>query len=265
MRILSTGNYLGTKTELFEHNKLIFSKSTYCNGESKDWHCHENAFFAYFLKGSNYEFRRSKEIRCAPGTLLFYQAMEPHCNKSYTTGCKIFHIEIDHNWFYENELEAKKIKADVIEQATAKNTFTHILHEFYIRDELSGDSIENLLLYLWNSLSRNTQAKNYTPVWVRRFNDIKNDCDGKLTLTSAAKQLNMHPVTLSKEFPQYYHCSFGEYIRQFRVEKSLALLSKKNMPVSEVAFACGFSDASNFIRSFKKVKGITPNDFRNLL
>ncbi len=59
----------------------------------------------------------------SPGTLLFYKALEPHSNKGYTTGSRIFHVEIDKNWFYENELETRKIEADVIDYAIAKNIF----------------------------------------------------------------------------------------------------------------------------------------------
>ena len=266
MHILPAGKYLGTKTESYTHNKLIFSKTTYCSSEAKDWHCHQNAFFAYFLKGSNSERRESREIVSSPGTLLYYRSMEPHCNQRYSTGCRIFHVEIDNTWFHDNDLVSKNVKADVIKDPTAKNTFAHMLQEFEIRDEFTGDSVENLLLYMWNLLSRNSQDRNCIPPWVKKFDELQNDCtDNKLTLTAVAKQLNIHPVTLSKEFPRHYHRSFGDHVRHLRVEKALKFLSKKNMPLAEVAFASGFSDTSNFIRSFRKVKGITPNQFRKLM
>ena len=85
------------------------------------------------------------------------------------------------------------------------------------------------------------------------------------TLENISKQLNIHPVTLSKEFSKYYQCSFGDYIRQLRIESSLSFLGKKNLPVNDVAYLSGFSDTSNFIRTFKKVKGVTPNVYRQLI
>src|SRR5689334_12177310 len=139
MNTLLKGNYLGTQTDTYVYKKIIISKAEYCSLENKDWHCHENSFFAYFLKGSNYEYRESKEIKCLPGTLLYYRSMEPHCNKAYTNGCKIFHVEIENNWFSEFDLKMK-IKADVIDDLMIKNSFINILNEFMIRDELSGSS-----------------------------------------------------------------------------------------------------------------------------
>ena len=266
MNILTTGNYIGTKIESHTYNNLIVSTTEYCGAENKGWHCHENSFFAYFLKGGNYEYRKSGEIKCTPGTLLFYNEKEPHCNKGYTSNCKILHVEMDKNWVYNNELQKRAIEADVIDHIKAKNIFNHIIDEFFIADELSGDSIENLLLYLWNSLVRINDKGNYIPRWVKQFNKIKNESiEHTQTLSSVAKQLNIHPVTLSKEFPQYYHCSFSDFIRQSRIEKSLPLLAKKNIPVKDVAFTCGFSDTSNYIRSFKRVKGITPAAYRQML
>jgi AraC family transcriptional regulator len=185
--------------------------------------------------------------------LLFYKLQEIHRNQNYTFGSKISHLEIDKSWFADNSLRPENIRYSEIKNLFVKNVFINIINEFSIRDELSEDSIENLLLYLQNLLSRNKQNKNYVPAWVKRFRNIEQDCiESKPTLAYISKQLNIHPVTLSKKFPLYYHCSFGNYIRQLRKEKSLPLIARKNMPVSEVVFLCGFSDTSNFIRSFKK-------------
>ncbi|MBE7045768.1 MAG: helix-turn-helix transcriptional regulator, partial [Ruminococcaceae bacterium] len=33
--------------------------------------------------------------------------------------------------------------------------------------------------------------------------------------------------------------------------------------ISEVAYLCGYYDTSHFIKSFRKIIGITPNEYRN--
>jgi AraC family transcriptional regulator len=266
MQTFASGNYLGNKVDTFSYNGIFASKAQYCSVENKGRHCHENSFFAFFLRGGNYEYRGSKEIKCSAGTLLFYRAGEPHCNKAYSNGCKIFHVEIENNWFNECGIKNWQIKADVINNLPFKNSFVNILNEFAIRDELSGPSIENLLIYLFNLLSRSSSDKNVIRTWCKKFNVIIKDClNHDPSLANISKQLDMHPVTLSKAFPKYYQCGFGEYIRQLRIENSLPFLAKKNIPVSDVAYRAGFSDTSNFIRLFKKVKGVTPNVYRQLI
>jgi AraC-like DNA-binding protein len=46
------------------------------------------------------------------------------------------------------------------------------------------------------------------------------------------------------------------------VSKSCELLSKSDMPVTEICFESGFSNISNFNRRFHALKGMTPSDYR---
>jgi AraC family transcriptional regulator len=266
MKALSSGKYLGEQTDTLVYDNIIISKTEYKQKEDQHWHYHENSFFAYFLKGGNRESRKSGELTCSVGTLLFYQPQEVHRNQYYAYGSKIFHLEMDKSWFTNNGLPLENIKRSEINDIFAKNVFLNLIKEFSIRDEFSEDSIQHLLLYLLNLLSRDSQEKKAVPAWVKRFREIELACiDTQPTLASISKQLCIHPVTLSKEFPLYYHCTFSDYIRRLRIEKSLPLLARKNIPVSEVALLCGFSDTSNFIRSFKKVKAVTPTNYRQMI
>lgn len=266
MKTLTRGTYLGTKVDSLEYDSIMISRAEYWNKEDQDWHCHENPFFAYFLKGENWEVRRTQQIKCLPGTLLFYKPGEPHCNKNYTEGCKIFHIEIDNHWFDENNIDVTKLDVDVINHSMIKNTFTSVMNEFSIRDELSETSIKSLIVYLFTVLSRACRHSHRVPPWASKFSSLINDqLNTKPSLQTISKILHVHPVTLSREFPKYFHCSFGDYIRQLRVEKALPLLARKSIPIDSIALSCGFSDASNFIRTFRKVKGISPNVYRKLM
>jgi len=266
MKSLPIGTYLGSQKEAISYKNVIISKTIYSQKEDQHWHCHQNPFFAYFLKGSNCEYRESKQIQCLPGTLLFYKPNEPHCNKQYNEGSKIFHVEVDRYWLRQNNLLADKIDADKVNDQRAKNIFLNILNEFEIRDQLSGNSIESLILYLSNVLIRSSGHHNKIPKWVHTFHAIIPDMDtSELSLETLSAILNIHPVTLSREFPKYFNCSFSQYTRQLKIEKSLFFLSKKHLPINEVAHLCGFSEPGNFIRIFKRLKGLTPNAYRSLI
>ena len=59
-----------------------------------------------------------------------------------------------------------------------------------------------------------------------------------------------------------YGCGIAEHIRRLRIEKAKALLTDRpDMPDSEAAFACGFTDYNYFITVFKKYVGISPGKF----
>jgi AraC family transcriptional regulator len=266
MKILTKGSYLGSQTDILFYKNITISKTEYSQKQDQSWHCHENSFFAYFLKGGNKELRKKDEIKCSPGTLLFYKAGELHCNRDYIGGSRIFHFEVEKNWFIDNKLDPETIQHSEISDFTIKNTFLNIIREFSIRDDLSESSVQSLALYLFNLMTREPHPKKFIPRWKYDFDRTITTKEGnKQSLSELAKKLNLHPVTLSRQFTRYYQCSLGEYLRQMRIEKAIGLLAKKTVPISDIAENCGFSETSNFIRCFKKLKGITPDSYRKLL
>ena len=54
-----------------------------------------------------------------------------------------------------------------------------------------------------------------------------------------------------------------DFLREVRIQKACQLLGDKNIPVTDIAVRCGFSDARYFSRIFKAKKGKTPTDYRN--
>jgi AraC family transcriptional regulator len=52
------------------------------------------------------------------------------------------------------------------------------------------------------------------------------------------------------------------FVVQERVSRALHLLSKTDMPASEVALSCGFSSQSHLGFAFRDIVGVTPRQFR---
>jgi AraC family transcriptional regulator len=57
--------------------------------------------------------------------------------------------------------------------------------------------------------------------------------------------------------------SIGTYVRALRVKHAKELLPKRSLV--EVALACGFADQSHFTRTFRRIEGMTPTEFRRSL
>lgn len=54
-----------------------------------------------------------------------------------------------------------------------------------------------------------------------------------------------------------------QYVKRFRVQKAVELLETTDLKVQEVGERCGFQDMSYFARTFRKVQGCTPTEYRN--
>jgi AraC family transcriptional regulator len=54
----------------------------------------------------------------------------------------------------------------------------------------------------------------------------------------------------------------GEYVRRVRVEFARDAVVNTDAPLVEIAYRAGFADHSHFTRTFKRLTGMTPYEFR---
>ena len=59
--------------------------------------------------------------------------------------------------------------------------------------------------------------------------------------------------------------NFVDYVARFRVEKAKNLLQNPKFRVSEVAYEVGFQSLSQFNRTFRRIIGASPREWRATL
>lgn len=79
-----------------------------------------------------------------------------------------------------------------------------------------------------------------------------------------ADRCSMSYSTFARLFKHYTGRSCQEYINYIKVCKAQDLLLFTDFPISYIASEIGFSDCSHFIKTYKKIKGITPNQQRKI-
>lgn len=267
MKQSQKGEFYGQTNKMIDLGGIILTDTVYTH-EKVDWHYHQNAYFTFILEGTVIEGNKKEVYNCAAGDLLFHNWEEPHYNikpEGFTRG---FHIEIEHDWFNNLDFDTFDLQGSInIINPDLKFLLYKIFRETKTDDPITSLSIQTLLLEILGTMLRTDQsATNKKPNWVSEVNLLLNDQFSEhLSLDYLSKTLDIHPVHLSRDFPKYFYSGLGEYIRKLRVQRSLQLISQKELNFTAIAMECGFSDQSHFIRCFKEVNGITPSQFRKIL
>lgn len=81
-----------------------------------------------------------------------------------------------------------------------------------------------------------------------------------------AQLAGITPSTLSRSFRRHTGQSLTKYVNRLRVTLACQLLMSSEFDsVTDVCFASGFNNVSNFNRQFLALRGVTPSQFRRLL
>ncbi len=82
------------------------------------------------------------------------------------------------------------------------------------------------------------------------------------SIDSAADQLGISRRTFTKLFTELTGETWLHYVRSLAIEHAQRKLSQSDLPITSIAFECGFNDLSTFYRQFKRQCGIAPGEFR---
>ena len=84
----------------------------------------------------------------------------------------------------------------------------------------------------------------------------------KISLQEIADASGLSAPYFSTIFKEEMGENLSNYLNRLRVEKAAAMLATTNLPISEIAAACGFEDQSWFSKIFKNNTGFTPAKYR---
>ena len=95
------------------------------------------------------------------------------------------------------------------------------------------------------------------------LNYIEEHYNEKILLSDVADKVYVSQWHLSKLLNKETGKNFSEILNTVRIKKAAELLKDPSKRISDVSEEVGFLDVAHFSRVFKKVKGISANEFRN--
>lgn len=112
------------------------------------------------------------------------------------------------------------------------------------------------------SLLLEYQKKEKNDDILRIITYLKSNMHQKITISDLTKQFNINRTDLSKRFANYTGETIIHFLNKTRVEMAAAMLRDTQIPILEIMERVGFQDYSYFSNIFKKLKGISPRNYR---
>ena len=141
--------------------------------------------------------------------------------------------------------------------------------QFYRKSVLCS-SRENLFSFLANTCRNNIQeaVSWYESEKVRPINQAKQYIQEhyaeSLSLEEVSSQAGFSSSYFSTLFRKETGKNFLEYLTDVRIEEAKRLLRRNEDTIEQIGKAVGMNDYKRFSKTFKKITGISPKEYRNL-
>ena len=97
------------------------------------------------------------------------------------------------------------------------------------------------------------------------YDYVRDNFDRDLPLTEMAELVNMTIPSFCRYFKKLTKKTFVSFLNEVRIVHACKLISEQKMTITEISYECGFNNFSHFTKSFKKITGYTPTEYRKSL
>ena len=195
-----------------------------------------------------------------------------------TDECLIFSIKPD--WLGRIALENDFLNPDKIEILPVLKTcdlkLELLANEFYLEMNNNGfgsklyiESLANIFAVhiLRNYCTFCAKTQEYlgglSPYQKQRAIDyIQAHLGRELGLTEVSQLVGLSQYHFVRQFKKSVGITPHQYVMQQRVEMAKRMLKRQTIPLSDIAFDCGFSNQSHLGRVFKRYTGTTPKRYQ---
>ena len=153
---------------------------------------------------------------------------------------------------------------DIMDNTTLENTSR------FIKKIEESTNLEEIIETL-QMITERMSGKIFSYHGVRHFSALRKaeryiweNYTRKLSLKEIAAVSGLSAPYFSTVFKEEMGENLSNYLNRLRVEKAASMLVTTEMPISEVAIACGFEDQSWFSKIFKNNTGFTPGKYREV-
>lgn len=105
-------------------------------------------------------------------------------------------------------------------------------------------------------------TRTYSELISKAITCIKLNFKKNISLATVAKELFIHPTYLAKKFKHETGKTVSEYVNEIRIKEAQFMIMATEFKVEEIAYYVGYNDKKYFSKTFKKIIGVSPSEYR---
>lgn len=263
---IAIGNLVNKSCKLidsYQHAKQVLLNSNILDETESKVYKQEvlqtNALRNLFVYSSNIELAlQAGEIEAFEE--LIQQISTDYTENHYLSLKQLLHFEneyqvISNRWFKHYNFPVKG--SNDIEKRV--NLFFDQIGTFKLEEY--KERIKREISIFLKKLKRRSLKKNSNIIFdIGKYLQANFDRDVKLQEISDHFYISREYI--SRKFKQEFNVNISDYLVNIRMEKAKSLLKNSQLKIYEIANIIGYQDDKYFRKVFKKVVGVTPNEYR---
>lgn len=170
--------------------------------------------------------------------------------------------KIDLSTFHlQNTLEIKTTIDRLLSISTENNAAKDVLVDFTLKELLIRLMQTQARKLILDNYHKNTSTNRFAFV----VEYIKSHIHEDITIDKLSNLCYMSKPNFFRCFKREFGISPVDFVIQERIKAAKKLLKDMNVTISQACYSVGINNLSYFFKLFKRIEGITPNEFRKSL
>lgn len=140
-----------------------------------------------------------------------------------------------------------------------------LLIEYQVDPDVLNKEIGTMMLKEYLDLVLRLSVKDYTQLIKSVAYYISENIQEPLSLSKIADYFHVNPSHLSREFKKETMVNLTDYINQQKINLAKLFLLQNDHTIMDVSDMLNYNSSSYFSKTFKKVTGISPKEYKNQL
>lgn len=208
-----------------------------------------------------------------PANFHFEESITDNAGNKYSRTRIVFHDNILDKFVtilpkLKEQIDQLRKQNSIIRCKKNNDLITRVLWKMKdLQEEERASALLKLVLLLTKEIGKNEHDLSTKNQNAQKNLELVNlyimhNASRKIKLEDVAKLINMNRFAFCTFFRKNTGKTFFSYLEEYRIRLACQMLEEDESSISDICYKAGFNDVPHFNRTFKRIMGISPKEYR---